>query len=627
MCGVAGFVGTGDEQILRQMAASLSHRGPDDDGFLVDQDRGAYLAHRRLSIVDIGGGHQPMLTTDGRYAIVFNGEIYNFRELRAQLETEGAQFRTDHSDTEVLLLAWRHWGEQMFDRLNGMWAFAILDRDRRELILSRDRFGKKPLYYHASGRSFAFSSELISLKQHPAVPSALSRRALQKYYAYGFVPAPLSFIEGVSKLPGGHWMRVDLDTLDHQVHRYWEYRAEPFEERPSGIEERWAEELRSLLGAAVDRRLVADVPVGSFLSGGIDSSMVSALAIKQLGHQLKTFSIGFEEASFDESGHARRVAEHIGAEHHVEMLSAHRALEILPDIVARLDEPIADSSILPTYLLCQHARRHVKVALGGDGADELFAGYDTFKALRYARWFDGVVPRPVHRAVSMMASRLPVSHRYMSFDFRLKRMLRGLEHRPNLRLPVWMSPLAPNELEALFREPVDLDDLYSEAIDAWDNCASPDPVDRATAFYIRLYLQDDILVKVDRASMLHSLEVRAPFLDCDVVDFARRLPADVKLRGGTTKWILKQAAAPLLPPEVVSRPKQGFAIPSGQWFSEGRLPDPVAGRGFNPSFWSSALADHQANRIDHRLFLWGDWLLSHSHLYAPATSPQSACPA
>lgn len=625
MCGIAGFAGAGDEHALRRMAGSLAHRGPDDDGFYVDRDRGVYLAHRRLSIVDLGGGHQPMFTADDRYAIVFNGEIYNFRELRAELECEGIRFRTDHSDTEVLLLAWRQWREAAFDRLNGMWAFAILDRERQELILSRDRFGKKPLYYYASAQCFAFSSELISLRHHPRVPSTLSQRALKKYYAYGFVPAPLSFIEGVNKLPGGHWLRVDLRTLEHRVDRYWQYRAEPFDERPRNAERLWTEQLASLLEEAVDRRLVADVPVGSFLSGGIDSSVVAALAARKVGKQLRTFSIGFEEASFDESAYAREVAAHIGTEHHVEMLSAQRALDIVPDILAGLDEPIADSSILPTFLLCQHARRHVTVALGGDGADELFAGYDPFKALRYARWYERFVPSPVHRAVAVAAARLPVSHRYMSFDFRLKRMLRGLDHQPNLRLPVWMSPLAPSELESLFREPLDLEDLYSEAIETWDDCASSDVVDRATAFYIRLYLQDGILVKVDRASMLNSLEVRAPFLDRDVVDFARRLPASVKLRGGTTKWILRQVAAPLVPERVIKRPKQGFAVPCGQWFSDGRLPDPPGNRGFNRPFWASALAAHRANQIDQRLYLWSDWILSQSHLYTAAAP--SALPA
>ena len=615
MCGITGFLGAGDEAILRRMADRLAHRGPDDDGFLVDRDRAVFLAHRRLSILDIGGGHQPMSTGDGRFAIVFNGEIYNFRELRAALEREGAEFRTDHSDTEVLLLAWRHWREAMFDRLNGMWAFAIWDYERRELILSRDRFGKKPLYYRRSDSGFAFSSELISLREHPAVPSQLSERALRKYFAYGFVPAPLTFIEGVSKLPGGHWMRVQLDTLACEIHQYWSYQPEPFDERPADAEDRWTEQLLAHLEAAVDRRLVADVPVGSFLSGGVDSSTVSALAIRKLGRErLKTFSIGFEEASFDESAHARRVAEHIGAEHHVETLSIQRALDILPQIAAHLDEPIADSSILPTYLLCQHARRHVTVALGGDGADELFAGYDPFKALRYARWYESIVPRPVHRAISMVAARLPVSHRYMSFDFRLKRMLRGMDHAPNLRLPVWMSPLAPSELEALFRGPIDLEDLYSESIEAWDGCASQDPVDRTIAFYVRLYLQDDILVKVDRASMLHSLEVRAPFLDSELVDFVRRLPSDVKLRGGTTKWILKQAAATLLPAEIIHRPKQGFGVPIGQWLRDGAI---QAGRGncaVNPGFQAAKYAAHRAGRADERAYLWSDWMLGHSHL-------------
>ena len=282
------------------MTDRIAHRGPDADGFLVDAANRVFLGHRRLSILDIAGGVQPMTTVDGALSIVFNGEIYNFHELRAELERLGARFQTDHSDTEVLLHAWRHWREGMFERLNGMWAFALLDRQRKELILSRDRFGKKPLFYHAASTGFAFSSELTSLRAHPLVPAALSERAIQKYFAYGFVPAPMTFIEGVSKLPGGHWMQVDLETLRTRTHRYWQYLPEPFESRPAGIEERWTEELLERLAAAVERRLVADVPVGSFLSGGIDSSTVAALAIRKIGRdRLKTFSIGFEEASFD----------------------------------------------------------------------------------------------------------------------------------------------------------------------------------------------------------------------------------------------------------------------------------------------------------------------------------------
>lgn len=616
MCGIAGFLGAGDEAALRRMAQRLVHRGPDEEGFLIDGAHRAYLAHRRLSILDLSGGQQPMQSRDGRLTIVFNGEIYNFRELRAQLQQLGAQFKTDHSDTEVLLLAWQHWGPSMFERLNGMWAFAILDLNRQQLILSRDRFGKKPLFYSRRSDGFAFSSELISLRQHPATPSAPCERALRKYYAYGFVPAPLTFIEGVSKLPGGHWMSVELDTYQVDVHRYWQYQAEPPDTYTRADVSRWTDQLLELLERAVRRRLVADVPVGSFLSGGIDSSTVSALAMKIVGSQkLQTFSIGFDEATFDETVYARAVAKHIGADHQVEQLSIDRAIEILPDVLSGLDEPIGDSSILPTYLLCKHARQHVTVAIGGDGADELLAGYDPFVALRYASLYDRMVPRPLHRAISLVASKLPVSHRYMSFDFRLKRTLRGLDHSPNLWLPVWMAPLAPSELEALFREPVDLDDLFSEAIDAWDGCASEDPVDRTIAFYIKLYLQEDILVKVDRASMLNSLEVRSPFLDIEFVDFVRRLPAAVKIRRGDTKWILKRAAATLLPEQVLKRSKQGFGVPIGKWFSEDRLPADPPGA-YNPQFWSAAVQQHRSLQSDQRAYLWSDWLLSRSHLYS-----------
>jgi len=616
MCGIAGFVGHGGMAVLQRMADRIAHRGPDDEGFLIDADRGVHLAHRRLSILDIGGGHQPMQSDDGTVIIVFNGEIYNFRELRSELEKSGTVFRTDHSDTEVLLHGWKQWGPDLVHRLNGMWAFALYDRSRRLLFLSRDRFGKKPLYYCAKPEFFAFASELIALREYPSVPATLCERALRKYFGYGFVPAPHTFLEGVFKLPAGHSLTLDLDTLTPRIERYWQYRPEPLEHRPADAQARWTEELLDKLDAAVKRRLVADVPVGSFLSGGIDSSMVSALAIRHVGRdRLKTFSIGFEEASFDESAYARCVARHIGAEHHVETLSIQRALDILPDIAARMDEPIADASILPTYLLCQHARRLVTVAIGGDGADELFAGYDPFKALRYARWYETLVPQPVHRAISLMAARLPVSHRYMSLDFRLKRMLRGMDHAPNLRLPVWMSPLPPSELEALFRQPIDLDDLYSEAIEAWDDCASHDPVDRTIAFYIRLYLQDDILVKVDRASMLHSLEVRAPFLDCELVDFVRQLPSDVKLRGSTTKWILKQAASTLLPSNIVSRPKQGFGVPVGQWFRDGDIPPSARIHQFNREFKADKLQQHLHGRADERMYLWSDWILNHSHLY------------
>lgn len=619
MCGIAGFFGAGDRAVLERMTARIVHRGPDDEGFLIDAERGVHLGFRRLAILDIAGGGQPMTTADGALTVVFNGQIYNFRELREELAKLGARFVTDHSDTEVLLHGWRQWGEDLPNHLNGMWAFALYDRARRRVFFSRDRFGKKPLFYFAGPTAFVFASELTALREHPAVPMTLSRRALQKYFGYGYVPAPLTFYEGVRKLPAGHNLSLDLADRAMRVSRYWQYKPEPFDTRPVDAEQRWADEFAERLDAAVARRLVADVPVGCFLSGGIDSSTVASLALRRAGREnLKTFSIGFEEATFDETRYARLVAQHIGADHQVEKLSIRRALDLLPEIVARWDEPIADASMLPTYLLCQHARRQVTVALGGDGADELLAGYDPFRALRYADAYSRFVPRPVHRGIAMIAARLPVSHSYMSLDFRLKRTLRGLDYPPHLWLPVWMAPLAPAELDELFSEPVDLEDVFSEAIEAWDGCASADPVERTIAFYIRLYLQDDILVKVDRASMLNSLEVRAPFLDCELVDFLRRLPADMKLRGGTTKYLLRKVAASLLPAEILERSKQGFAVPIGQWFRDNALPPRRLDHALNGAFWQGRLTRHQALAADERAYLWSDWLLGASHLGAAA---------
>jgi asparagine synthase (glutamine-hydrolysing) len=603
MCGIAGFAGHGERADLVRMTDAMQHRGPDGGGFDVHEPSGVHLGHRRLAVIDIAGGFQPMLSRDHAFSIVFNGEIYNFRELRTELEALGARFETDHSDTEVVLQGYRFWGEAICERLNGMWAFVIHDRERRRLFCSRDRFGKKPFFFHLRPGFFAFASELNALRAHPAVPQEINPLALRKYFAYGYVPAPATLFSAIRKLPGGHSLTLDLDTWTHVQARYWKYRSEPFEERPRNAEREWTEKLHHLLDAAVARRLVADVPVGAFLSGGVDSSTVAALAMRHVGRdRLKTFSIGFEEASFDESEYARAVANHIGATHSTQVLSVDQALEILPRIRAGMDEPINDFSLLPTYLLCRHARQQVTVALGGDGADELFAGYDPFKALRYAAAYDKLVPAPVHRGISMLAARLPVSHRYMSFDFRLKRTLRGLEHPAHLWLPVWMSPLSPGELEQLFSEPVDLEELYSEAITAWDEAGSADPVDRAIEFYLNLYMQDGILVKVDRASMMNSLEVRAPFLDIELVDFVRRLPSDVKLRGTTTKWLLKQMAEQLLPKGITGRRKQGFAMPTGAWFANGRLALDPAVSG-NAAFWTRLQNEHSTHQYDHRLAL------------------------
>ena len=628
MCGIAGFFGHGDRAVLERMASRIAHRGPDDESFLIDPAHGAHLAFRRLAILDIAGGKQPMTTSDGALSVVFNGEIYNFQELRQELMDRGAVFQTDHSDTEVLLHGYRQWGEDLPNHLNGMWAFAVLDRKQQLVFVSRDRFGKKPLFWQLSGETFVFASELTAMREHPLVGGGIDPLALRKYFAYGYVPAPHSFVEGVHKLPAGHSLRFGLRDRNVRVKRYWHYQPEPVDTRPANAETRWIEEFTAILEASVKRRLVADVPVGCFLSGGIDSSTVTALAARHGGNErIKAFSIGFEEASFDETAYARDVARHVNVDHRVETLPIQRALDLLPDLAVRMDEPIADSSILPTYLLCQHARKEVTVALGGDGADELLAGYDPFRALRYARWYEALTPRPVHRAVSLLVSRLPVSHRYMSLDFKLKRTLRGMDYPAQLRLPVWMAPLSPSELAELFGEPADLEELFSEAIDAWGSCPAENDVERSIAFYIRTYLQDDILTKVDRASMLHSLEVRAPFLDIDLVDFLRRLPSDMKLRGGTTKWILRQAARPLLPAGILTRRKQGFALPVGGWLAEGKLGNPDTVSGPRRAFWQRRLDQQRSHLADHRLYLWSEIALADSTIGSAPPPARLSTPA
>ncbi|HEY5814521.1 MAG TPA: asparagine synthase (glutamine-hydrolyzing), partial [Terrimicrobiaceae bacterium] len=375
MCGIAGFIGEGNKADLERMTRSVSHRGPDAQGFYCEQSEGVYLGHRRLSIIDIAGGAQPMALADGHCVIVYNGEIYNHRELRSELEAQGCVFQSDHSDTEVLLHGYCVWGEEIVHKLNGMWAFALWDARRKRLFLSRDRFGKKPLFWFKRKGTFAFASELTALLGHVRCPRSVSLPALEKFFAYAFIPAPHSLIEGVWKLPAGHKLILDVGD-EPVVSRYWRFEIEPDEGMLWRSRGDVAEELLEKLNRAVKRRLLADVPLGVFLSGGIDSTAVAALAAKHVGaERLRTFSIGFNEPSFDESAYARRAAHVLGTDHRSEILDLDKACDLLPQILNKLDEPQGDNSLLPTWLLSRFTRQHVTVALGGDGGDELFAGY------------------------------------------------------------------------------------------------------------------------------------------------------------------------------------------------------------------------------------------------------------
>ncbi len=614
MCGIAGFVGKGELHDLRRMVGRLHHRGPDGTGFWHDQRKRIYLGHARLAIIDIETGRQPMWTADQTLGVVFNGEIYNHAELRRELEDRGHVFQTDHSDTEVLLHGYREWGPDLPNHLNGMWAFAVYDVPRGSLFLSRDRFGQKPLFYSIQNNTFVFASELSAVALHPAVTARVSPASLQKYFAYGFIPGPNTLYEATCKLPAGHNLRVNVNDLNAARTKYWDFLIEPFDRDPPHAERDYAERIRELLEAAVKRRLMADVPIGVFLSGGIDSSAIALYATRHK-RDIESFSVGFQEESFDESPYARLVSKHLGTRHQLEYLSYDRCRNLLPTILQQLDEPIADGSLAPTYLLCQEARKRVTVALGGDGADELFAGYDPFHALRLADIYSRLVPKPIHQAIRLAAARLPVIFRNMSLEFRLKRTLRGLSYPRNLWNPVWHGCLEPHELEEVLRIPVDIEEVYEDAINYWEGCPADNLIDKTLTFYVKLYLQDNILVKVDRASMMNSLEVRSPFLDIDLVDFARRIPHRMKYRLGRTKSVLRTALATLIPGAVLKRSKKGFGMPIGQWMRDDAfsIPQSTHCDGLNQAMLQRYLVAHQDGARDHRIFLWGLYVFAAGH--------------
>jgi asparagine synthase (glutamine-hydrolysing) len=612
MCGIVGFIGQGSRGDLEAMATALAHRGPDGEGFFIDETEATYIGHRRLAVVDVAAGHQPMWNEDGQVAVVFNGEIYNHAELRRELERLGHHFATDHSDTEVLVHGWEEWREGLPLRLNGMFAFAILDRSRRQMFLARDRLGEKPLYYTARPGFFAFASELSGLTQHPKVSRSISQRGLQKYFGYGYIPAPNSILEGVSKLPGGSWLRYDLISGEHRVQEYWQFALSPDYSLQDTDEPRLVEELRALLIQAARRRLMSDVPIGTFLSGGLDSSLVlSALAQSRSASDLSTFTIGFAEPSFDESSFASIVAEHVGTRHHQKRLDLEQARQLVPKVLGRLDEPLGDASLLPTHLLSAFAREHVTVALTGDGGDELFAGYDPFAALGPAAFYRKAVPGWMHRGLRRAAEMLPVSTKNMSLDFKIRRALLGLSYSPAIQLPVWMSPLDPKDAKEVFEKPIPVEDTYDEAIAIWNRDPKLDAVDRSLELFTRLYLQDDILTKVDRASMMCSLETRAVFLDNDLVDFCQRLPNRFKIRNGQRKYLLKKVARTLLPASIIDRKKKGFGIPLTNWLRQMPIVTTSSLAGLRNEYVALASKAHAEGRADHRLFLW-NWIVLHS---------------
>ena len=580
MCGFTGYwdvrgslTSSAALDILESMTQALLHRGPDDHGLWQDSEAGLGLGFRRLSILDLTPeGHQPMHAHSGRHVMVFNGEIYNFQELRAEL---GGSWR-GHSDSEVVLEAIERWGlEKALARFNGMFALALWDRKTRTLSLARDPFGKKPLYYGWGDGVFLFGSELKALRQHPAFCGDLDREAMAAFLRFAYIPGSSTIYRKLRKLPPGALLRLSAPDPGHlpEPMRHWDSRAEALqahEQEFTGTFQEAADELESLLLDATQKRCVADVPLGAFLSGGIDSSLVTALMQRGNHAPVRTFTIGFQDRGFDEAPHAKRVADHLGTEHTELYLSSSEALDVIPHLPGMYDEPFADASQIPTFLLSRMTRQHVTVALSGDGGDELFGGYDRYRVGQLLMGRFQRMPHGLRRALAWACGRIPG---------------RGWDRTLGAALgPRWSSSrfqklgriLAPEDTQAIYRDMMSYWPVPSQLVlgtsdpgsPAWRQDAVPaewDPVSRMMLTDTLTYLVDDILVKVDRASMANSLEVRNPLLDKRVFAFAWRLPLGFKYDGGQGKRILKEILHRHVPRDLVEREKMGFGVPLGAW--------------------------------------------------------------
>ncbi|HEX5965676.1 MAG TPA: asparagine synthase (glutamine-hydrolyzing) [Pyrinomonadaceae bacterium] len=617
MCGITGWANLdshtappdGAQDLLHAMCERMVHRGPDSEGLYVTT--GAALGMRRLAIIDLVTGEQPVFNEDRSVAVILNGEIYNYRELRAELEKRGHAFRSA-SDTEVLPHLYEEFGDDMIRRLNGMFAFALWDGKRRRMLIARDRFGEKPLYWGVFDNTLLFASEPKVLLAHRSVKPSLNLQALRQYLSFDYVPAPLSIYQGINKLPAAH--KLTLQEGQVKVDCYWRLSYKTSDPVPS--EHEATERLRELLADSVRMRLVSDVPLGVLLSGGVDSSTVAALAVRASSEAVKTFSISFAEASFDESAYARGVAKFLGTDHHEERLSANLAANLVGEIGSWMDEPFSDPSLVPTYLLSRFTRKHVTVALGGDGGDELFAGYPMYAGHRWAQVYKHVPSLLRTGIVEPIVRLLPVKTKNLSFDYKARRFVNGSKYDPVARHHVWFGSFSPDEQGQLLTTDVlgqTDSDIYAQAREFATECDHNDLVTQMQNVDTRLYLAEDILTKVDRASMAVSLEVRAPFLDPRVAEFAASLPRSYKLRGLKTKYILKKAVRELVPPFVTRRGKKGFGVPVAEWLKvklrplarDLLSPERVRRAGvFNPEYVTRLQDEHERGVANHRKLLW-----------------------
>ena len=613
MCGIAGFVNNNgsaiDRGVLDAMNHAIIHRGPDEDGFYVKENVG--LAMRRLSIIDLASGRQPIHNADKTKWIVFNGEIYNYQELRAGMEQRGHRFYTK-SDTEAVIHLYDEFGADCLQHLRGMFAFAIWDEREKTLFLARDRVGKKPIFYsHQTNGDLIFGSEFQALLKHPSISREVDFDAIDSYLSYLCVPAPQTAFKQIRKLEPGHWLRWKAGEIE--TRRYW---LPDFSKKIKISEEDAILETTRILRKSTRLRMISEVPLGAFLSGGVDSSCVVALMAQESSTPVKTFSIGFEEQDFSELKYAKRVAEHIGAEYH-EFIVRPNALDVLPTLVEHYGEPYADSSAIPTYYVSKETRQHVTVALNGDGGDESFAGYERYMAMEIAEVYRRI-PRVVRSAlIEGPFNMLPTSELKKTRIRDVQRFFTSANEEKKQRYFRWMSTFKPAVKKEIYTAEFDAainGRDASDVLDRWFDRANGSGVLDATLLTDQMtYLPNDLLVKVDIASMANSLEARSPFLDHNLIEFAASLPENLKMSGFRPKSLLKKVAARLVPKEVVYRRKMGFGVPVGQWF-RGEMKDFVRGvllsetslkRGIiKPEMIGKYVAEHTNGEQDHAFQVW-----------------------
>lgn len=622
MCGIVGYLNLHGKSInpgepyLADMVKTIRHRGPDESGMAVKGS--VALGMTRLSIIDLSTGQQPIYNEDNSICVVFNGEIYNFQSLRSTLLKQGHKFRTN-SDTEVIVHLYEQYGVDCLKHLEGMFAFALFDKNKNRVFIARDRMGEKPLHWGIFGDTFIFGSEIKSIFVHPRALKELNVDALRQYLSLEYVPAPNSLFKGINKLLPAHYLLIENGAVE--TRKYWS---------PTGVKESYSKEeakekLRELLNESIKLRLISDVPLGIFLSGGIDSSIITAMAAKQVSLPLKTFSIGFEDRSFDESSHAEVVSRHIGTEHKMLKFNPDIARETMQDLWNYLDEPIADASIVPTFLLSKMTKQHVTVALSGEGGDELFGGYPTYYAHRMAQYWN-MIPAPLRKGVlEKIIHKLPVSHNNLSFDYKAKKFISGADLNPIARQLRWMGSLPLDNQKSLIRKELldsanTVDNEFDliphidrDEITKFANGNERDIADSIMRLDQKTYLADDLLFKSDRATMAASLEARLPFLAYPLVEFAQSMPIEYKVRGKGTKLILRELACDYLPEDIVKRPKKGFGIPVAKWLKSDfkpyvdhfLSPDFIEKQAiFDTTFVSSLLSEHNNDRVDRRKELW-----------------------